>query len=110
MLGWTSVRSTAQVLGSFKATVNLSLEGKATQAHASDVRNLHAALIEGGEDASLIQRGVSKAGNKKESVRNQMKCQFPSHHQARANSLRNPNVVLTSCSCSSNLKFKMNRV
>lgn len=42
---------------------DLCLERKAMQAHAFDVRNLHAALIERGKNASLIQRGVSKAEN-----------------------------------------------
>lgn len=59
--------STAQILGNVKAkrtdALLPNLERKARQAHVYDVCNLHATLIERGKNASLIQRGVSKAEN-----------------------------------------------
>lgn len=55
----------------------LSPEGKTMQTHESDVRNLHAALIERGENASLVQRGVSEAENKNENVTNQTEVPVP---------------------------------
>lgn len=56
---------------------HLSPEGKTMQAHESNVPNLHAALIERGENASLIQWRVSKAENKNENVMNQMEAPVP---------------------------------
>lgn len=81
-LGWKSIRSTAQVLGTSKTKkTDVLLPGPGKEGDVGKsiwMSNLHAALVQRCKNASLIQRGVPKAENEIKAWWIRWKHQFPS--------------------------------